>query len=52
MVAAMWASDWRGVSEPAVCRWCPYRSVCPDSAAPGEPSWPVLLAASGEEAEH
>ena len=26
----------------AVCKWCRFRSICPDSAAPGEPGWPVL----------
>lgn len=42
IVRAMHASDWRGVHEPTVCKWCPYRSVCPDSALPGAPIWPVL----------
>lgn len=50
-VAAMWSSDWRGVSEPSLCRWCPYRSICPDSATPGETSWPALLAGSDDEPE-
>jgi hypothetical protein len=34
--------DWTGVAEADVCVRCPYRSICRDSAAPGEPSWPVL----------
>jgi hypothetical protein len=47
-VASMWeADDWLGVNEPDVCRTCRYRSICRDSAAVGEPSWPVL---SGESA--
>jgi hypothetical protein len=42
-VAALWSlDDWRGVGDAAVCRWCRFRSICPDSAAPGEPGWPVL----------
>lgn len=31
--------DWTGVNEVDVCRSCRYRSVCGDSAAPGEPTW-------------
>ena len=34
--------DWRGVADER-CGWCPYRSICRDSAAAGEPSWPVLV---------
>jgi hypothetical protein len=34
--------DWRGVAEAALCSHCPYRSICRDSAARGEPAWPVL----------
>ena len=42
-VARMWAEeDWRGVNDLEVCRTCRYRSICRDSAAPGEPAWPVL----------
>ena len=37
--------SWQGVADPRVCRTCRYRSICRDSAAPGEPEWPVL---SGE----
>ena len=29
-----------GVADPVVCRGCRYRSICPDSATPGEPAWP------------
>ena len=42
-VERMWLQDeWRGVAEIDVCRTCRYRSICRDSAAPGEPAWPVL----------
>jgi len=42
-VARMWDDrDWDGVREHDVCSRCRYRSVCRDSAAPGEPAWPVL----------
>ena len=45
-VAAMWENeDWNGVADVDVCRTCRYRSICRDSAAPGEPAWPVLSAA-------
>jgi len=35
-------SDFRGVGEPETCTPCPYRSICPDSATPGVPTWPAL----------
>ena len=42
-VERMWAEEeWRGVAEIETCRTCRYRSICRDSAAPGEPTWPVL----------
>ncbi len=42
-VARMWEEDaWRGVADADVCGKCRYRSICRDSAAPGEPAWPVL----------
>jgi len=42
-VERMWSfEDWPGVAEVDVCRTCQYRSICRDSAAPGEPSWSVL----------
>jgi hypothetical protein len=31
---------WRGVADAEVCRWCRYRSICPDSALPGVAGWP------------
>jgi hypothetical protein len=41
VVAAMWGEQaFAGVADPALCDHCRYRSICPDSAAPGEPSWP------------
>ncbi|HEV7525991.1 MAG TPA: PD-(D/E)XK nuclease family protein [Acidimicrobiia bacterium] len=47
-VERMWAEvEWRGVKEVDVCRTCRYRSICRDSAAPGEPAWPVLSTDSG-----
>ena len=42
-VAAMWdEEEWRGCGDLAICRTCRFRSICPDSAAPGEPEWAVL----------
>ncbi|HEX4493039.1 MAG TPA: PD-(D/E)XK nuclease family protein [Acidimicrobiia bacterium] len=54
-VATWWSlEEWQGVRDPAVCQWCRFRSVCVDSAAAGEPDWPVLALAGdndGEESE-
>jgi hypothetical protein len=36
--------DWRGVADATICRYCRYRSICPDSAAPSEPAWPSVTA--------
>jgi hypothetical protein len=41
--------DWKGVSDER-CGWCAYRSICRDSAAPGEPSWPVLVTSDDADA--
>lgn len=42
VVAAVRAEDgWAGIADRAVCRWCRYRSICPDSADPATPRWPV-----------
>lgn len=42
-VARMWEEqDWKGVADRDVCSTCRFRSICRDSAAPSEPSWPVL----------
>jgi hypothetical protein len=30
-----------GVRETETCRTCSYRSICPDSAVTGEPTWPL-----------
>ncbi len=38
--AARTEDAWAGVADQAVCGWCRYRSICPDSAAPGVPGWP------------
>lgn len=49
-VAAMWADDsWPGVAAPDVCANCRYRSICRDSVARSEPSWPVLSALGGDQ---
>ena len=32
--------EWRGVADAEICRWCRYRSICPDSALPGLAEWP------------
>ncbi len=34
---------FEGVADPDTCQWCRYRSICRDSAAPGEPQWPEIL---------
>ena len=48
-VERMWKQeDWRGVNDIEICRTCRYRSICRDSAAPGEPAWPVLSTDSGD----
>ena len=33
--------DFPGVADAELCRTCAYRSICPDSAAPGVPTWPM-----------
>ena len=41
LVAEMRAeTEWQGIADPGTCRTCRYRSICPDSAAPGAPGWP------------
>jgi hypothetical protein len=45
VVNAMRAQDtWAGVADDR-CTRCAYRSICRDSAAPSEPTWPVLTTA-------
>lgn len=34
------AGHFVGVNDAAICRFCSYRSICPDSAVPGNPTWP------------
>jgi len=41
VVAMQAEAAWAGVRDEAVCATCVYRSICPDSAAPGRPSWPA-----------
>jgi CRISPR/Cas system-associated exonuclease Cas4 (RecB family) len=50
VVTDMRASEFSGVHEEPACRPCPYRSVCPDSAAAGIASWPVLTVAGSHDA--
>jgi hypothetical protein len=38
--------DWQGVADAGTCGACRYRSICADSAAPGEPAWPALATGS------
>ena len=42
--------EWQGVADAAVCSHCAYRSICRDSAARGEPAWPVLATESSDTA--
>ena len=42
VVAMHREADFTGVADADVCRHCDYRSICPDSAAPSEPVWPVF----------
>lgn len=45
MAAAIQAAaaehSFPGVAEAEVCGFCRYRSICPESAAPGVPTWPT-----------
>ncbi len=42
VVAAIAAEEkFAGVADASLCRSCRFRSLCPDSAAPGVPVWPV-----------
>ena len=43
--------DFHGVADAEVCRHCRYRSICPESAAPGVPMWPVVETDEEEEVE-
>lgn len=33
--------DWAGVATTEICQRCSFRSICPDSASPAEPTWPA-----------
>ncbi|MCU1456931.1 MAG: nuclease superfamily [Actinomycetia bacterium] len=47
VVTAMRADDaFTGHAEPELCARCRYRSLCSESLAPGEPSWPAVLLGS------
>jgi hypothetical protein len=35
-------TEFMGVGDPEVCARCRYRSICPDSATPGVPMWPMV----------
>jgi hypothetical protein len=41
-VERMRGNVWKGVADEALCSHCSYRSICRDSAARGESTWPVL----------
>jgi RecB family exonuclease len=42
VAAEIWSEgEFAGVAEREVCAWCRYRSICPQSAAPAVPSWPL-----------
>ena len=45
IVAMRDAEGWPGIADPVICRHCRFRSICPDSAMPGEPNWPVVAEA-------
>ncbi|MCJ7439660.1 MAG: PD-(D/E)XK nuclease family protein [Acidimicrobiia bacterium] len=45
IVAMRDADGWAGVADPEVCKYCRYRSICPDSTMPGEPQWPAVAEA-------
>ena len=42
-------TEFTGVGDADVCRYCDYRSICPDSAAPSEPLWPLVEAESDDD---
>jgi hypothetical protein len=49
VVGAMLAErDFAGVNDTGVCAHCGYRSICDESAAPGQPSWPRPTPPAGE----
>jgi hypothetical protein len=42
VVAEIRTEQFTGVADAEVCLHCRYRSICPESAAPSEPVWPVV----------
>ena len=48
VVERMRGNAWKGVADAALCAHCSYRSICRDSAARGEPTWPVLSTEGSE----
>ena len=48
VVERMRANEWKGVADADACGKCSYRSICRDSAARGEPTWPVLATEPSE----
>jgi hypothetical protein len=40
---AIWRErEFAGVADTEICGACRYRSICPDSAAPADPMWPMV----------
>lgn len=48
VVERMRGNEWNGVAEQGLCSRCSYRSICRDSAARGESTWPVLATEPSE----
>ena len=48
VVERMRGNEWKGVADAAICSHCSYRSICRDSAARGESTWPVLATEPSE----
>lgn len=46
-VTDMRSRAWDAAADADICRWCDFRSICPDSAAPSEPSWPSVAPDAG-----
>ena len=43
VVAMREERDFAGIADASVCSHCRYKSICRDSAAPGEPTWPEVM---------
>jgi hypothetical protein len=50
VVERMRGNEWNGVADAGLCSHCSYRSICRDSAARGEPTWPVLATEAADTA--